>query len=40
MRCKAKHTCYITKDGERTFRTLLIGFFKLKNEFYGIEEKK
>lgn len=24
MRCKAKHICYITKDGERTFRTLLM----------------
>jgi hypothetical protein len=24
MRCKAKHICYITKDGERTFQTLLM----------------
>lgn len=41
MRCKAKHICYITKDGERTFRTLLmLDFFKLKNEFMASKDKK
>jgi hypothetical protein len=41
MRCKAKHICYITKDGGAHLSNIIdVGFLKLKNEFMASKDKK